>query len=421
MMKDAAAANAAAIALRERGMAAEAIAAFQAGVERFPNEIALHQNLAQALYEAGDTPRAIAAHERALKLDPHSVASHLALYELLQITGEREAALGHQREALERVRVFSHAAPAQCRSVLILCAPGDWQANIPVDFLFDRSVTTVHKLYLIDTVRLHNERLPEYDVVWNAIAESPEAAPYLALAGYVMAGQNKPALNAPDRILATARILLPHTLAATGAIVAATSEIPRTSIENGELPFPLPVIIRPVGSHAGLGLERLERPDDFAPYALRTPSHRYFVSPFVDYSSSDGFFRKYRIVFVDGEPYPVHLAISQTWMIHYYNAPMAENRWMRDEEAAFLANIEDVFDGPRMDALRAIASAVGLEYFGIDCAVTSEGKVLVFEADPAMLVHTSDPIDLYPYKHEYVPRIYRAVERMIDRRLPADT
>ena len=421
MMKDAAAANAAAIALRERGRAAEAIAAFQAGVERFPNEIALHQNLAQALYEAGDTPGAIAAHERALKLDPHSVASHLALYELLQVTGERDAALGHQREALERVRVFSHAAPTQRRSVLVLCAPGDWQANIPVDFLFDRSVTTVHKLYLIDTVRLQSDRLPNYDVVWNAIAESPEAAPYLALEGHIMAAQNKPALNAPDRVLATARILLPHILAATGAIVAATGEIPRAALENGELPFGFPVIVRPVGSHAGLGLEKLESPGDIAPYAQRTQAQRYFVSPFVDYSSADGYFRKYRIVFVDGEPYPVHLAISQKWMIHYYNAPMAENRWMRDEEAAFLANIESVFDGPRMEALRVIASGVGLEYFGIDCALTPEGKVLVFEADPAMLVHTSDPIDLYPYKHEFVPRIYRAVERMIDRRRAADT
>ena len=42
--------------------------------------------------------------------------------------------------------------------------------------------------------------------------------------------------------------------------------------------------------------------------------------------------------------------------------------------------------------------------------------MLVFEADAAMLVHTSDPVDLYPYKQTFVPRIYRAVEQMIDRR-----
>jgi len=48
--------------------------------------------------------------------------------------GDREAALGHQRKALEKQRVFSSIAPHQKRSVLILCAPGDWQANIPIDF-----------------------------------------------------------------------------------------------------------------------------------------------------------------------------------------------------------------------------------------------------------------------------------------------
>jgi hypothetical protein len=89
---------------------------------------------------------------------------------------------------------------------------------------------------------------------------------------------------------------------------------------------------------------------------------------------------------------------------------------MREEEAAFLKDVHRVFDGPRSATLSAIAAAIGLEYFGIDCGLDHEGRVLVFEADPAMLVHASDPIDLYPYKHEFVPRIFRAVEHMIDRR-----
>jgi hypothetical protein len=108
-------------------------------------------------------------------------------------------------------------------------------------------------------------------------------------------------------------------------------------------------------------------------------------------------------------------------MIHYYNAQMAEHQWMRDEEAAFLSRPWDRFGGSLGAAVRAIAPAVGLEYFGIDCAISREGRLLVFEADAAMLVHTTDPVDLYPYKHEFVPRIYRALERMVDRRKGADT
>jgi hypothetical protein len=118
----------------------------------------------------------------------------------------------------------------------------------------------------------------------------------------------------------------------------------------------------------------------------------------------------------------VHLAISPNWMIHYYNAPMADHQWMRDEEAGFLADLGSVFHGQLMDALQGLAKAVGLEYFGIDCALGPDGRLLVFEADTAMLVHTTDPVDLYPYKLEYVPRIYRALETLIDRlKTAADT
>jgi hypothetical protein len=101
-------------------------------------------------------------------------------------------------------------------------------------------------------------------------------------------------------------------------------------------------------------------------------------------------------------------------MIHYYNAPMAEHRWMRDEEERFLADFASVFGPALQDVLRKIARRLDLEYFGIDCAIAADGGLIVFEADPAMVVHVSDPVDLYPYKHRYVPRIFAAVERMID-------
>ncbi len=420
-MTDPSSINAQALAFRAEGRTNDAIAAFLQGIQSFPEQLELHQNLAQLLYETGNNAAAIESHRRVLSLDCGNVASHLALYELLQITGERDAALDHQLEALSRQRLFSAIAPKERRSVLFLFAPGDWQANIPVDFLFDRETTTVHKLYLLDAERLQHETLPRYDVAWNAIAESMEAIPYLALAELLLGGQRKPRLNEPGRVITTSRVFLPHALEETGALATPVAELGSDAVKSGNVSFEFPIIIRPVGSHAGHGLEKIDARELLANYVERNAAERYFISPFADYRSADGFFRKYRIVFVDGEPYPVHLAISPNWMIHYYNAPMAENRWMRDEEARFLSDLRNVFDGERLKTLEAIADAVGLEYFGIDCAVTQDGRVLVFEADPAMLVHTSDPVDLYPYKREFVPRIYRAIERMIDKRAAADT
>lgn len=103
-------------------------------------------------------------------------------------------------------------------------------------------------------------------------------------------------------------------------------------------------------------------------------------------------------------------------MVHYYNACNEREAWIRDEEARFLAGVESVFDGPRRAALDEIARRAGLEYFGIDCSVLPDGRVLIFEIDVAMIVHLGDPIERYPYKHRYIPRIYDAFEEMINKR-----
>ena len=411
-----AALNARAIQLRAEGRLGEAAALLRDGAQRFPHVAELQQNLGQMLYEGGDNDGAIAAFEASAKIDPDSVASNLALYELYQIAGKPQLALDFQRRALSLQRTFFSVAPAAKRSVLVLCAPGDWQANIPVDFLLDRTTTNVFKLYLLDESLLARDAVPAHDVVWNTIAESPQAQPYLALAERYRASSGKPFLNRPERVLETARTRLPHVLRETGATCAPIAERSRAELRGARLPFDYPVIVRPVGSHAGAGLERLASSEELAAYLERVSAERYYVNPFLDYRSADGLFRKYRVMFVDGEPYPCHLAISPRWMIHYYNAAMDEHQWMRDEEARFLADLTSAFDGERLETLRAIARAVDLEYFGIDCAIAADGSVLVFEADPAMLVHTSDPIERYPYKHAYIPRIYAAVTRMLDRR-----
>ena len=447
--------NARAIELRAQGRLREAIATFSEGIVRFPNAAVLYNNLAMSLDELGAAKEAMLAYdsalsrapdltaalvgkaglllregrieeartffERALALEPSSVAANLGMYELLQIKGDLRSAVGHQRAALDRQRIFSHQAGDEQRSLLVLCTPGDWQANVPVDFLFDRKTTSVHKLFLLDGEQMFQERLPRYDVIFNAIAESDEAVVALELARRFLAAHDAPSLNAPDRVLAVGRRRLPETLAQTGCTVAPVASVEREALQRAEIPFPLPVIVRPVGSHAGHDLARIASEQELQEYAARTDAQTYFASPFVDYSNADGYFRKYRIVFVDGAAFPVHLAVSPNWMIHYYNAPMAEHKWMRDEEASFLADLGSVFGASLRETLDNVARSVGLEYFGIDCSIGRDGELLVFEADPAMLVHTTDPIELYPYKHEYVPRIYRAIEAMIDRRKAADS
>lgn len=412
--------NQRAIELRAAGRAGEALAVFAEGVERFPTMAALRANYAHALYESGATQLAVEQYERLLHDDQAALAARFALYELLQILGRRDEALEYQLQALEQQALFSTHASNERRRLLLLCTPGDLQANIPVDFIIDRQTTTVHRFYLLNEQQVAAAVMPPFDVIWNVIAESPHNRPALDLAQqFIDAHSDRAVLNLPHRVLGTSRESLQHTLAQSGAYVAPVARVSRLTLESSSIPYGYPAIARPIGSHAGKGLARISSNDDFGDYLRSVRSEEYYVSPFVDYASADGYFRKYRIIFVDGTPYPCHLAISREWMIHYYNAPMTENAWMRAEEERFLENIDAVF-GRHRDVLHRVAADIGLEYFGIDATLDRDGRLFIFEADPAMVVHTHDPIELFPYKHRYIPRIFAAVERMADVRKPAD-
>ncbi len=84
-----------------------------------------------------------------------------------------------------------------------------------------------------------------------------------------------------------------------------------------------PVIVRPRGSHAGVGLAKADDRAALGRYLAERPEQEFFVSRFVDYSDDDGMFRKYRVAIVDGRPYACHMAIADRWDIWYLNAGMA--------------------------------------------------------------------------------------------------
>ena len=148
-------------------------------------------------------------------------------------------------------------------------------------------------------------------------------------------------------------------------------------------------------------------------YLEQQPAPTFFVSRFVDYRSDDGLFRKFRIAFVEGVPFAGHMAISQHWMVHYLNAGMWDDQHKRDEEAQWMADFDSQFAVHHAAAFRAMHAAIGLDYFVIDCAETPQGDLLLFEADPAMLVHAMDAPTLFGYKQRPMRRIFAAVQAMI--------
>ena len=56
----------------------------------------------------------------------------------------------------------------------------------------------------------------------------------------------------------------------------------------------------------------------------------------------DGMARKYRVMFIGGVAYPLHLAISADWKVHYFTAAMAADPAFRAEERRFLDDMPAV-------------------------------------------------------------------------------
>ncbi|MDU6750661.1 MAG: efflux RND transporter permease subunit, partial [Bradyrhizobium sp.] len=129
-----------------------------------------------------------------------------------------------------------------------------------------------------------------------------------------------------------------------------------------------PIIVRPRGSHAGVGLEKVDEPIELSLYLDEREEQEFFVSRFINYASEDGLFRKYRVVFVDGVAYACHMAIARRWDICYLNAGMAASEAKRLEEAAFMQTFDIGFGRRHRSVLAAIAERIGLDYFIIDCA-----------------------------------------------------
>ena len=140
------------------------------------------------------------------------------------------------------------------------------------------------------------------------------------------------------------------------------------------------------------------------------------MSPFIDYSSADGLYRKYRVALVDGVPFAVHMAISEHWMVHYLNAGMRENAARRAEEARFMAHFESDFAIRHHLALSGLHEALGLDYVVVDCAETPGGELLVFEVDTGGVVHALDPPEIFPYKRPALEKLFRAFRQLLSRR-----
>jgi tetratricopeptide (TPR) repeat protein len=407
------------MALRGEERFDEAVASYRRALELQPIFPAAHYNLGHALADCGQVTAAIAALEAAIAQQPDYPEAHRSLGNALQNAGRDADAAAQFAHALRLqpliTRPASTGAPAF--AALLLIAPG--RGNTPIDYLTRQTPYDSHILLFLtghdyDIAYLRDRT----DVVFNLVSDVDLGGELLPELGELLRRLGKPVVNHPDRIRPTDRASIARTLSdLPRAVMPPTLRYPRAALITRagarDIGLEPPLLLRPAGTHGGEDLELITELDQIAPRVIGSAHPAFYVTGFVDYRSADGFFRKYRMIFVGDEILPYHLAIADAWKVHYYRTEMVRHAWMRQEEETFLRDPAAVFDAAHLDALRAIRAAVGLEFFGIDCGLDRDGRLVVFEVNASMLVHANDPEPEFAYKQAPVARIKRAFDAML--------
>ena len=358
--------------------------------------------------------------KKRIEVNSHDSAAMMDLSIVLQLSARQELASELQSEALKQHQFYGLDTNPDnpALKLLAIMGPGEVMANTPIEFLVEDSDIALSFLYLGEGLPVPSQ-IPDHDVAFVAVCESDRSQFLLTQLIEIMRHWPMPFINMPSHIAQLSRDKVSEKLASASGIV--TSQARRVSrletinlINTGSDCFPM--IARPVNSHAGHGLAKLDDSVQVSEYLNSHDSDEFFIAPFIDYRSDDDLYRKYRVAVIDGVPFAAHMAISEHWMVHYLNADMLQSQKNRDSEAKFISDFDTDFAAKHRVALQEIDRRMGLDYYSIDCANTPDGKLLVFELDSGAVVHSMDPAELFPYKAPQMKLVFEAFQQMLRRK-----
>jgi tetratricopeptide (TPR) repeat protein len=385
--------------------------------EERPQDSQLRQRLGRACFELNETQLALAHFEAAVALNGADAESLYWIGGIRQQLRELQAAQAAYAQAARLKPLIRRAAaksPADFR-VLALYAP--FAGNTPATYLFKDAAHDTDTLALFGADEPDVAALGEVQLVVNLISDADQAGAVLPQAARLVDRLGKPVVNDPGKIGHTSRdavaALLPGIKRCRIPKIVrldAGADISAAAL-SARVPFACPVLARPAGTHGGDDFEKIEDFDALSAFLVERREQDHYVIEYVDYASNDGYFRKYRFIFVGEAILPYHLAIGNEWKLHHDSTDMANQPWMQREEAAFLADPTSVFTPAHFDALRAVRARIGLDFFGIDCALDDRGDLLMFEVNASMLVHEDNAE--FPYKDPAVRAIKQAFDAML--------
>jgi hypothetical protein len=313
---------------------------------------------------------------------------------------------------------------APVRVLLLVSAAG---GNTPTESFLDDTI--FQTIVLVSEYYDGKVPLPAHDLVFNSIGDADICAEGLEAAQNIVARTSRPIVNHPAAVRETGRASnIERLRGVPGVIVPRIARLSRAALagaggadvvaRNG---FSFPILARAPGFHTGHHFARAETATELAAAVGEFPGDEVWLIEPLDARDGEGFFRKIRVMIVDRKLYPLHLAISRNWKVHYYTADMAQSADNRVKEAPFLHDMASVIGGRGVAALERIAAILDLDYGGIDFAVDASGNILFFEANATMIMVPLASDEKWAYRRRAFEDVFAAMRAMLMARAADDT
>jgi hypothetical protein len=392
---------------------------FDEAVRHHPNNPMGHVNLANLVFLLGEQDAARAHFEAALRIDPDHIHAHRGMGNLLAEIGDEAGARRHRDKGFKNQ--FLTTLPYRgdrppIRVLLLVSAVG---GNTPTASLLDDDYFQTSVL----VTEYYDPKipLPAHDVIFNSIGDADACREGLEAARLVLARTSRPVINHPVQVLKTGRVSNAQRLRGLpNVVVPRMATLPRRLLLGPEAAavvasngFAFPVLVRAPGFHTGRHFIRVENLQGLAAAVAELPGDDAWLIEQLDARDRDGMFRKFRVMIVDRQLYPLHLAISRNWKVHYFTANMAESAANRLQDAEFLENMAGVVGQRGIAALERINAVLDLDYGGVDFAVNAHGDILFFEGNATMVMIPLSLDQKWAYRRPAFEKVFSAVRAML--------
>ena len=358
-------------------------------LKHHPRDLRTLINLGNALLENDELAFSRELYQRALEVDPLSAPAHQGLSHVLARLGEDALAEEHRRAGFGVMPVVISAFRGEGLPVSLLLLASAFRGNVPVDAPLDDHTFLTIKLFT--DYYEPDLPLPPHDVIFNGIGDADLCRSSLEAARALLAANGARAINDPAAVLDTGRVAMAQRLQGIdGLIVPRIEELGRNELDRVQN---FPVLVRPPGYHTGEFFELARDRGELTRIEATLPGERLLVIQLLDARGADGLYRKYRFLSIGGALYPVHLARSSQWKVHYFSADQVRTPQAIAEEEAFLTSPRAAIGERAMNAIETAAQRIGLDYFGIDFALDANGNALFFEANATMRAVVPGPDD----------------------------